>query len=240
MANPSFPSQSARKEVSMWSGMQALLDEGALYYAGSVFGTPLTQTTSVVDAGNSGATSAQTRPVAIIYNAASNSDPNARTAYPLTMNLILTVASGQAPTSATEWRVGGWLEPVGASAYTSGGTQYTARALNPTGRASGCSVYFGPITAAATTSGGYQVFQREMLGAIPVLGDDYTLTFGDFGASMTSGNTTASVPRKTTVPLPAIAIPPGYALKIGMWGTSNAAASKWDMDLVWAERIAGQ
>ena len=148
MGNPLFPNRASQKVFSVWPTLQALADEGALFLATNPTpNTAIATTTSVVDAGNSGATSAQTRPVAIWYNSAAASDQAALNIYPLSISMMLV----QVPTSATFWDMGFWLEPVGASAYTSGGSVITPVSLNPdVGTATRLQMYFGAITAAAT------------------------------------------------------------------------------------------
>ena len=152
-ANQNFPSLGSQKVVDVWTpALQGLLDEGSLFVAtNTTIGTAIATTTSVVDAANSGATSAQTRPVAIIYNG--NAPLSGKVIYPLTWNWMLS----QVPTSATSWRLGLWLEPVGSNAYSSGGSAITPVAMNHTlssPPASRASIYFGAITANATTAGG--------------------------------------------------------------------------------------
>lgn len=235
-ANQNYALLNSSKTTPMWAmGQQALLDEGSLFVATNpTVGTAVATTTSVVDAGNSGATSAQTRPVAILYNA--NGDGSDKMVYPISWNMRI----AQVPTSATSWQMALWLEPVGASAYTSGGSQITPVALNQWSAnvATNCSVYFGAITAAATTSGGKLVAIRQINSAVPVTLDQWFITFGMVrGSDLISGGAGA---KNVNIALPAIGIPPGWAMKLGMWGASNAAAPSWEFELVYAERGIGQ
>lgn len=235
-ANLNFPVAAAQKVVDIWTpSLQGLLDEGSLYVAtNTTVGTPIATTTSVVDAGNSGATSAQTRPVSIIFN--SNAASSNRVIYPLTWNMILS----QVPTSATMWMLGMWLEPIGATAYTSGGSAITPSPMNwtlgqPQSRA---QIYFGAITAAASSTSAVRVALRQVNSAVPVTRDQWMFVFGmNRGSDQVAGGAGA---KNVNIGLPPIGIPPQWALKVGMWGTSNAAAPSWEFELVYAERDVGQ
>jgi len=239
MANLNFPTSSSTKVAKVWGGNQALLDEGSLFIVTNTISTAVATTTSVVDAANSGATSAQTRPVAVMWNQGSAADPNARTIYPLYMNVSIPIG-GQVPTSATSWQAAFWLDTVGAAAWTSGGTAFTPAAVNPAasgGRGSVLKLYFGAITAPATSGAGVMVGRRFVSNIIPVVGDEWMFTFGDY--AMTSGLLLGAAVRKVTVPFGPICIPPGYSLKLGMWGASNAAAPSFEFELGYAERVSG-
>ena len=239
MPNVNFPSAGSQKVSRVWGGQQTLLDEGSLYIITNTISTAVATTTSVVDAANSGATSAQTRPVVVMWNQASASDPNARTIYPLYWNISIPIG-GQVPSSATSWQAALWLDPVGAAAWTSGGTAFTPNPVNPATAARGSmlKMYFGAITAPATSGAGVMVGRRFLSNIIPVVGDEWMLTFGD--TSMPSSLLLGTAVRKVTVPFGAVCIPPGYALKLGMWGASNAAAPSFEFELGFAERSAGQ
>lgn len=234
-ANTNFPNLNSTKSVEIWpSLLTGLADEGVLYVATNpTIGTPIATTTSVVDAGNSGATSAQTRPVALLYNA--NTQQSNINLYPLTLNMQLS----QVPTSATSWQMAMWLEPVGASAYTSGGSQITPNALNQAiSTVSRAQFHFGAITAAATTTGGRLIARRQINSAVPVTLDQWFFSFGYMHSSdQASGGASA---KNLMFGLPTVVVPPQWALKIGMWGASNAAAPSWEFELVYAERGAGQ
>ena len=236
MGNPLFPTRASTKVNPVWPTLHELADEGALYIATNPTpGTAIATTTSVVDAGNSGATSAQTRPVAIWYNSATASDQAAKNIYPLYLSMTL----GQVPTSATAWEMAMWLDPVGASAYTSGGSQITPVGVNPdVSTSTRLLMYFGAITAAATTSGARLVCRRKINPAIPVTLDDWMFVFGGPTGETNVLSGGASV-KRVTFPMPPLVIPPGYALKMGMWGAANAAAPTWEFEMLYAERTPG-
>lgn len=236
-ANTNFPNLNASKVASVWgSSSQALLDEGVLYVATNpTVGTPIATTTSVVDAGNAGATSAQTRPVAILLNNNPASTANPINLYPLTWNWLVS----QVPTSATSWQLALWLEPLGSQAYTSGGSVITPVALNQNvSTPSRAQIYFGAITAAATTANGKLLARRQINPAVPVTLDQWMFLFGaQSGSDQVAGGAGA---KNLVVGLPSIVVPPQYALKVGMWGAANAAAPSWEFELTYAERGQGQ
>lgn len=235
-ANMNFPYAGSQKVANIWNDLNALLDEGSIFVAtNTTVGTAIATTTSVVDAGNTGATSAQTRPVMIVYNSGSAGSPNSKSIYPLYLDMILS----QVPTSATRWDMGMWIEPLGSQAYTSGGSVITPVAANQAvAGASQALIYFGAITAAATTAGGVRVARKLVNSAIPVTLDEWVFNFGciEAATNILSGGASA---KRITIPVPPVVIPPGYALKIGMWGTSNAAAPSWEFEFCYAERYAG-
>lgn len=236
MANVLFPTSQSQKIENLWNTDHALADEGAYFVATNPTpNTVIAGTTSVVDAANAGATSAQTRPVLIVYNSWA-AGATSKSIYPRFLWMMVS----QVPTSASFWDVAFWLEPVGASAYVSGGSLITAVTTNPLpGIISAAVIHFGALTAAATTTGGTLVSRRRIDNTVPVTLDEWIFLFGDVSVSsdVLSGGT---VVKRTSYRLPPIVIPPGYALKMGMWGTSNAAAPSWEFEFDYAERVSGQ
>lgn len=235
-ANTNFPLLNASKVASMWGNLlHPLVDEASLFVATSPTpGTAIATTTSVVDAGNAGATSAQTRPVACIFNG--QGVGSNIVVYPLTLNMLL----AQVPTSATSWQMAMWLEPLGATMVTSGGSTITPVAANQLagGSLSKSIITFGAIVASATSGTGKLVCRRQINPAIPVTADQWMFTFGGLLSSdQVAGGAGA---KNVTFGLPAIAIPPQWGLKIGMWSAANAAAPSWEFELQYAERGIGQ
>lgn len=233
-SNLSYPSLNTAKVVNVWPTLHSLLDEGTLYVATNP--TPLTAiatTTSVVNGANSGATSAQTRPVAVLFN--NNPTASNICVYPLTWNWQLTAV----PTSSTSWQLGIWLDPLGANAYSSGGSLIVPQALNPMiPQPSKCLFYFGAITANPTSAAGSLVARRMINATVPVALDQWMMVFG---GTVSSDQLSAGTNAKTmSFNLPPIAIPPQYALKVGMFGAANAGAPSWEFECVFAERAFGQ
>lgn len=235
-ANNNYPVAGSQKVANIWNDLNGLLDEGSIFIATNPTpGTPIATTTSVVDAGNTGATSAQTRPVMIVYNNGPSGNNASKSIYPLYLSMFIT----QVPTSATRWDMAMWLEPIGASAYTSGGSSIVPVAANQAvGNISQANIYFGAITAAATTSGGKLVARKLVNAAVPVTLDEWVFSFApiECTTNILSGGASA---KRITLPCPPLIIPPGYALKMGMWGTSNAAAPSWEFEFCYAERFTG-
>ena len=235
-ANTNYPTAGSWKTSGVWNDLYGQIDEGGLFIATNPTpGTAIATTTSVVDAGNSGATSAQTRPVMIVYNPGVAGDVNARSIYPRYLSMMIS----QVPTLATTWEMAMWLEPIGASAWTSGGSTITPVKANPQGTFnSGAKIYFGALTAAATTSGAALVSRKRVNPAIPVTLDEWVFNFGSLEActNVLSGGASA---KRITIPCPPLCIPPSYALKMGMWGAANAAAPSWEFEFLYSERFAG-
>jgi hypothetical protein len=237
MANQNYPVQPSTKVAPVWQTVHALADEGSYFVATNPTpGTGIATTTSVVDGANSGATSAQTRPLMIVYNGASPNDPNAKNLYPLYLNMSFTTV----PAVGTVWQTAMWLEPVGASAYTSGGSTIVPNNVNPNSNTNTrASVYFGALTAAATTTGGKLVMARAVTSILPILRDVHLFTFGDVTQPAAVIQGTATVARTIVVPCAPLVIPPGYALKLGGWMTGNNAAPAWEFEFGYAERAGG-
>lgn len=237
MANISYPTAGSQKVANVWNSDHALLDEGAYYVCTNP--TPLTSlstTTSVVDAGNSGATSAQTRPVAIVYNPWAVNNPLSKNIYLKYWYFFLTTA----PATGTVWDMALWLEPVGANAYSTGtAALQTPVQLNPgVGDPPRAKVYVGQITANATTSAGTLICRRRMQSSIPVVLDEWLFTFGDkvMPTNLLSAGTSV---KRITYSLPPVVIPPGYAVKFGMWGAANNAQPAFEYEMGFVERIPG-
>lgn len=239
--NPNFPIQSTEKNVTLWPGLQALLDEGALFSmssttiaSGKAGGTAIATTTSVVDdAATASATHAQNVPVAYWYNASPANDPNARTIYPLSLRMTVS----QAPTSATVWSYA--IRADNVPRYTSGGSALTAVNLN-TG-SSNTSIlqgYFGAVVTTNLPSAAQRVLASGQIhSAIPTTKDVWIFTFGDM--TMPSSILTAAAAKNINIPTNPMAWGPGWAITLEMWGASNAAAPSWEFDFVYAERQSG-
>ncbi len=230
MPNIQFPTLVAQKVQSIWNRDQGIVDEGTYFVATNpTVLTGIATTTSVVDDGNSGATSAQTRPVMIIQNgyAAGTNAPNV---YPLSLKLLCTAA----PTSATFWQMSMRLDSI--QRYTSGGSTIVPQ--NPNSAVGGNSralIYFGAITAAAASAGARLVANAMVSPTIPLVKDTMVIEFGNSNADVSYMNT-ASVNSTRVINVPPIVIAPGYSLVIGMFGTSNAGAPSFEFEFDYVER----
>ena len=234
--NTNFPNLNSSKVAPVWGTAHALADEGTYYIATNP--TPsvgIPTTTSVIDGNNAGAGSAQTRPLMVVYNA--NSPASGLNVYPLYLNMCFTAL----PSVGSIWQMAMWVDPIGASVYTSGGSIITPVAANPLiSTVSRAQIYFGALTAAPTTTGARLVMRRGVTSILPILSDVHLLSFGDFTQQVPNVQGTATVARTIVVPCAPMVIPPGYALKIGGWMTGNAAAPAWEFEFGYAERGAGQ
>lgn len=230
MPNIQFPTIVAQKVQNIWNRDQGIVDEGTYFVATNpTTGTGIATTTSVVDDGNSGATSAQTRPLMIIQNgyAAGANNPNI---YPLSLKILVT----SAPTSATFWQMSLRLDST--QRYTSGGS--TIVPVNPNsavGANSRANIYFGAITAAAASAGARLVANAMVNPTIPVVKDTQIINFGNPNSDISIGNI-VTVNKTNVINVPPIVIAPGYSLVIGAWGTSNAAAPAFEFQFEYVER----
>ena len=230
MPNIQFPTLVAQKVQNIWNRDQGIVDEGSYFVATNpTVLTGIATTTSVVDDGNSGATSAQTRPLMIIQNgyAAGQNNPNI---YPIGLKLLVTAA----PTSAAFWQMSMRLDSI--QRYTSGGSTITP--VNPngaTGANSRALIYFGAITAAAASSAARLVANAMVNPTIPVVKDTIMLSFGSPSSDVSYVNA-ATVNTTKVISVPPVVIPPGFSLVIGMFGTSNAAAPSFEFQFDYVER----
>lgn len=121
--------------------------------------------------------------------------------------------------------------------YTSGGTDVTANIANTNGNSgtkSIAQVVAGNITAAAA-SGVVRTIagNRWLKGAIPVVGDEYTIKFGGVDSPSFVGISTII---KTLINVPKIVIPPGWTALVHLWLPSQSGASSYTPELGWVER----
>ena len=241
MPNVNFPTQSAQKVSPLWPSLHALADEGSLYIAtstsvasGQAAGTGIATTTSVVDdAATASATHAQNVPVMYVANKAGNTDPNARSIYPLWLRMLCTAA----PTSATFWN---WaIRADAVPRYTSGGTLCAPINVNTnSGQISNAQIYFGAVVTANLPSSQQRVLgSGAVQSSIPVVKDLWTFTFGDMTAP--TNILTASGAKNLTIPCGPIVLAPGWNFVLEMWGASNAGAPAWEFEFGYAERQSG-
>jgi hypothetical protein len=220
----------AQKVQNIWNRDQGIVDEGTYFVAtNTTIGTGIATTTSVVDDGNSGATSAQTRPLMIIQNGYSAGSTNP-SIYPISLKLLVTAA----PTSATYWQMALRLDPI--VRYTSGGSTITPVNVNGNlGGNSRAAIYFGAITAAASSSTARVIANSMVNPTIPVVKDTMIVQFGNSSGDVPYINA-ATVNTTKVINCPPVVIPPGYSLVVEMWGASNAAAPAFEFQFDYVER----
>ena len=236
MANVNFPVQQSQKVQTIYQGLQAAADEGNFYVAtNATTGTAIATTTSVVDdAATASSTHAQASPVMVVVNGWSATDPNAKNIYLQYLRMKIV----QVPTSATQWNMSIRADN-NAGAITSAGTAITPVNVNTgSGNLSRATVQFGAITTALPNTSGRLLANAVIDPTIPVTLDQWYITFGSLGMSMDqlSGGTNA---KNITLCLAPIIIAPGWNIRIGMWGASNAAAPSWEFELGYVERASG-
>jgi hypothetical protein len=241
MPNIAFATAASQKAANVWNTATALADEGSYFQARNpTVGTVVATVTSIRDATNTGANSAQIQPTMIIYNPWPTADANAKTIYPQYLWTLL----GQVPTSATTCNVGIWMEPNGSNCFSSLSTGFaiTPTALNPgVSTQTRAKIWFGDLVATATSSGGYLAGYRRLTSLIPVASDEWLFTFGGVSSPTNLFSSSATPARnRSTYSMAPLAIPPGYAMKLGFFAAANGAAMSWEFELGYAERVGGQ
>lgn len=172
-----------------------------------------------------------TNPFLVIYNTASPSDDFAQRIYVDYMTLIATAAG----TAAASVQFAAVLDR--ATRYTSGGTELTAniKGVNMSvSRATIARVWAGNITASAASINARTIVgNRFMKGAIPVIGDTYTVRCGTTDVIDMIGVSTVVF---STNNIPPLIVGPDETLTIHLWFPSQSAASSYAPELGWWER----
>jgi hypothetical protein len=118
--------------------------------------------------------------------------------------------------------------------YTSGGTLLTPQKMYSGGPGSVVTtLYGGNITAASASANvATPVGQRYLMGAIPVVGDLYMLSFGAVDMTVSQGKQTINM---VVQPLPPMVIYPGESLLFHLWLGSQTGASSYAPEIGWWE-----
>lgn len=234
--NVNFPTQNSQKVSSVWSDDMTLAEEGNFWVlTNPTIGTAISQTICVDDAATASSTHAQFAPALLMYNTDVAANPNAVSIYPRYIKLIVATA----PASATNWKYSLRLDPV--ARYSSGGSLINPVNPNPNSqKVSKAQTYFGAIVPTALPSSNSRLVATGTLDtAIPVVGDQYLLKFGNAEITMDqlNGGTTA---KNMTFLLPPVVIPPGWSMALDLWGASNAVtAAAYEFEVGYVERVPG-
>lgn len=171
-----------------------------------------------------------TNPFAIIYNNGYPSDEVAPRVY-LDYLMLLATAIGTGGTN-----VQFAITKDRGNRYVSGGSDLTANINNagPTSTASIAKLYAGNITASAPSATVKTlVGNRWLKGAIPVVGDQYTIRSGS--GSMPDSITISTV-MANVQNIPPIVIGPDESLLFHLWLAAQSAASSYLPEIGWWER----
>lgn len=142
------------------------------------------------------------------------------------IRLINTVA----PASGTSANAVVTLTSGGA---VTGGTVLTGRSAVLGGAAGIATVTAGALTVPA----GAAIRSRfQLRSAIPAVGDEYVVVFGECGPTDTLGGTTAV---RSVARVPRVAIPTGadpWGILLHVWYPSNAVTpASWEVEVCWRE-----
>lgn len=234
--NQYFPTQAAQKVAGLWMDDYALADEGGFWVSTNpTVGTGIAGTICTDDAATASSTHAQFAPAILIYNSDVAANPSSVSIYMKYIKLIVTTA----PASATSWKYS--LRMDNLNRYSSGGSVITPVNPNPNStKGSKALIYAGAIVPSALPSGNARLVANGTFDtAIPVVGDQYLMKFGNSEASMdqVNGGTTA---KNMTYVVPPVVIPPGWCLALDMWGASNAVTPiSFEFEMGHVERVPG-
>ena len=236
MGNPNFPTANSQKVQSVWYDDYPTADEGGYFVATNpAVGTGITGTICVDDAATGSSTHAQFAPFVLLYNTQLASNPNAYSIYLRFMKFMILTA----PASASIWRYSLRMDSV--NRWASGGSLITPVNINPnSSRSTIANLNVGALVPTALPSANARLVGSGYLdSAIPVIGDQYLIRFGNSVMPMDqlSGGTVA---KNMCYNAPPVVIPPGWSLAFEWWGTSNAAtAIVSEFEMAWVERLPG-
>lgn len=172
-----------------------------------------------------------TAPFLLIYNTAAPTDDFAPRLY-LDYLMLLATAPGTGGTS-----VQFAITIDRGSRYVSGGTEITAniRGVNQAvSRATLAKVYAGAITAAAATANARTIVgNRWMKGAIPVIGDQYAVRFGNTDSPDILSASTILFSNNNVQP---IVVGPDESALVHLILPAQSAPSSYAPELSWWER----
>ena len=236
MANVNFPTAVSQKVQGIWYDDYATTDEGGFFVASNpTVGTGITGTICVDDAATGSSTHAQFAPFVLLYNTQVVTNPNAYSIYPRYMKFMILTA----PASATLWRYSFRMDSV--NRWASGGSLIVPINPNPaSSRSSIAQLNVGAIVPTALPSASARLVAAGYIdSAIPVIGDQYLLRFGNSSMAMDQLNG-GTVAKNMCYNVPPVIIPPGWGLAFDWWGTSNAAtAIVAEFEMGWVERVPG-
>lgn len=170
-----------------------------------------------------------TNPFLTIYNNASPSDDFAKRIYFDYMTFVATAPG----TGGTNLQFA--IVADRGNRYSSGGTLLSTIGINQSvSLNSGAKINAGNVTAtAATASARTLVGNRYMKGAIPVIGDQYTIRFGNTDVTDQLVTSTITFSSNNVGP---IVIGPDETLLVYFWLPSQSAASSYVPEIGYWER----
>lgn len=121
--------------------------------------------------------------------------------------------------------------------YTSGGE--TLASVNCDGgssETSGATIYCGALVAAAVASGARLLGGGQFSTTIPIIGDQYILTFDDAGPGAGGQLVAAAAAKSIVHNHPPVAIAPGQWLAFHLWLPSQSAASSYEVEIAYHAR----
>jgi len=171
-----------------------------------------------------------TNPFLIVYNKASPGAAGLRVYFDY-ITLLVTAAG----TNGTNVQFA--VVTDNGNRYSSAGTNLTANIVSSnmdSGVTSQCQVYGGNLTATTATAAARTIVgQRYMSGAIPAIGDEYTLVFG---SSTIQQQLSVSAIKKDINTAPPLIIGPNQSMLFFIWLAGQSGASSYAPEIGWAER----
>lgn len=126
----------------------------------------------------------------------------------------------------------------GGNRYASGGTEVTANTKNAnmtSNIASIAKIYYG-ATASAASAAVRQVGRAQLRAAIPVVGDQYILSFGTGEANAAGAVLNGTAPQNLGFNFAPVVIGPQQSLLIYLWAAAMSTSPSTEFELAWHER----
>lgn len=208
--------------VKIWQKSYQFIDEGSYYCATNPTpGTGIATTAAVT-------TLSDTSPFLLVKN------NGTKTIYLDYLKLIVTAAG----TNGTNLNFASKTDvPNSSGRYTSGGSTITPVNANiNSGNLSSAQVYAGAIVAAAASASARLLDHIVIRPVIPVLGDTYTITFGQVDPSVGSLQVSGTAIANAVYQTPGVVIGPQQYWLGHLYLASQSAASSYEFTLCYVER----
>lgn len=151
---------------------------------------------------------------------------------PQLIRLICAVA----PASGVSMRAAISVDPT--ARFSSGGTALTPKCRDGSKSIAtiASNVVFGAVALATATATVRYLSRNRLRHAIPVVGDEYVLHFGDNNRQSSSIILNGTTPQQIAVAIPEVTLGFGDCMNLHVWYPSNATTpSQWEVEATWSE-----
>ena len=227
--NSLFPSASSQKVANIWNTSHAAADEGNYWIATNpTVGTPIVMVQQI-------ASSTDASAVMLINNQWPTTDAKDHRIYLQYLKMQCAGTYTSAASAQFAWR------GDAVTRSTSAGSLIVPVNVNMDIGSPGSSaqIYFGALVIATAMSASARTLSKGIIDyAIPVVGDQWVMTFGD--QAMPTNILAATGAKQVTVPCGPIVIGPQQSVALNLWFPSiGAVVPSFEFELGYIERPAG-